>query len=196
MRVIAIEEHYASAGEEGVLASPDAQAKLRDLGEARIADMDSAGIDVQVLSLTSPGAQAFPAADAVAMTREENDRLADAVGRHPDRLAAFAALPTTDSVAAAAELARTVERHGFKGAMINGLTEGRFLDDRRFWPILECADALRVPIYLSTCTPRLPRRLSPTSTTPASRRRTGSCSRSTIRSAPTTRAGRSSTRCR
>jgi predicted TIM-barrel fold metal-dependent hydrolase len=148
MRVIAIEEHYAR-GPVGLGAlPPDVQRNACDLGDARIADMDAAGIDVQVLSLTAPGAQGFPAADAVALAREENDWLAEAVSRHPDRLAAFAALPAADPAAAASELEHSVRRHGFKGALVNGMIEGRFLDDHRFWPIFECAEALRVPVYL------------------------------------------------
>jgi hypothetical protein len=153
MRVIAIEEHYASTVDERGALPPDVRQRLCELGDDRIADMDAAGIDVQVLSLTAPGAQGFPVADAAARAREENDRLADAVARHPDRLAAFAALPTTDPAAAARELERTVRRLGFKGALVNGLAEGGFLDDRRYWPILESAEALRVPIYLHPAPP-------------------------------------------
>jgi predicted TIM-barrel fold metal-dependent hydrolase len=153
MRVIAVEEHYVRGVDGPGGPPPELAARLRELGDARIAEMDEAGIDVQVLSLSVPGAQAFPAAEAAAMARDENDYLAEAVGRHPDRLAAFAALPTTDPDAAAVELERTVRRLGFKGAMINGLTEGRFLDDQRFWPVLECAEALGVPVYLHPAPP-------------------------------------------
>jgi predicted TIM-barrel fold metal-dependent hydrolase len=156
VRIIAIEEHYASepavritagAGPEGL------EARLRDLDEGRIADMDAAGVAVQVVSLTQPGAQGYPAADAAARARAENDRLAEAVARHPDRLAGFAALPTADPAAAAAELERAVGELGFKGAVVNGHTEGRFLDDARFWPLLERAEALGVPLYLHPAPP-------------------------------------------
>ena len=157
MRTIAIEEHYVRqppATQDRPRPLPEeVQARLLDLGPARIADMDAAGIDVQVLSLLSPGAQRFAAAEAAARAREENDRLADAVRRHPDRLAAFAAVPTADPAAAADELERAVSTLGFRGAMIHGPTEGRFLDDQRFWPILECAEALDRPIYIH---PRCP----------------------------------------
>ena len=80
-----------------------------------------------------------------------NDRLNEAVCS-PDRFAAFAALPTADP-AAADELERTVAGHGFKGAMVNGLTNGLFLDDRRFWPIFE---RLRPSMCRSTCTRPFP----------------------------------------
>ncbi len=163
MRVIAIEEHFASprvtaaARAAGAAATRPVPARvdprLLDLDGTRIADMDAAGIDVQVLSLNTPGLQRLDAATAVPLAREENDRLAEAVARHPDRLAAFAALPTADPVAAADELERTVRTLGFKGAMVNGQTDGRFLDDPSFGPILERAADLDVPIYLHPAPP-------------------------------------------
>jgi 2,3-dihydroxybenzoate decarboxylase len=87
------------------------------------------------------------------MARGANDRLAAAVKAHPDRFAGFAALPTPDPEAAAAELDRAVTSLGFKGAMVHGLTNGVFLDDRRFWPIFERAQALDVPLYLHPAVP-------------------------------------------
>ena len=122
----------------------------------RIADMDAAGIDVQVLSLTCPGAEQLDAAEAVALAREANDLLAEAVRRHPSRFAGFAALPTAAPDTAADELERTVRIHGFKGALINGHIRGRYLDDPFFWPILERAEALQVPLYLHPTPPPQP----------------------------------------
>jgi hypothetical protein len=81
----------------------------------------------------------------VALARDTNDTLAEAVRRHPDWLAGFAALPAPDPEAGADELKRMVGDHGFKGALINGHNRGRYLDDEFFWPILACAEALRVP---------------------------------------------------
>jgi predicted TIM-barrel fold metal-dependent hydrolase len=118
--------------------------------------MDAAGIDVQVLSLTAPGVEQLDATEAVALAREANDRLADAVRRHPSRFAAFAALPTAAPETAADELERTVREHGFKGAMINGHTRGRYFDDEFFWPILERAETLQVPVYLHPTPPPQP----------------------------------------
>jgi 2,3-dihydroxybenzoate decarboxylase len=77
-----------------------------------------------------------------------NDRLHDAVDRNPERFAAFAALATPDPNAAADELERTVDRLGFKGAMIHGLSHGEFHDLQKFWPIYERAQYLDVPIYI------------------------------------------------
>ena len=168
MRTITLEEHYASPA---YMAGPGRQLKqqtqsapgmarvveqLCDLDQRRIADMDAAGIDVQVLSLNSPGVEQLDAPEAVAIARQTNDWLAQAVGRHPDRFAGFAVLPTADPGAAAAELERTVREFGFKGAAINGHTRGRYLDDAFFWPFLERAEALHVPIYIHPTMPPQP----------------------------------------
>jgi predicted TIM-barrel fold metal-dependent hydrolase len=126
---------------------------LLDLGDARLAAMDAAGIDLQVLSHNQPGCQALEAGAAIALARDVNDLLFHTVKAHPDRFAAFAALPTADASAAVKELDRAITRLGFKGAMINGHTHGSFLDDKRFWCILECAQALGVPIYLHPSKP-------------------------------------------
>src|SRR5438270_11311651 len=96
--------------------------QLCDLDARRIADMDAAGIDVQVLSLTSPGVEQLDATEAVALAREANDHLADAVRRHPNRFAGVAALPTAAPDTAADELARMVREHGFKGALRTSTT--------------------------------------------------------------------------
>jgi 2,3-dihydroxybenzoate decarboxylase len=117
--------------------------------------MDEAGVDVQVISHGAPSAQKISGPDAVDLTRRVNDRLHAAVTRNPQRFAAFAALPTSDPRAAADELERTIKL-GFKGAMIHGLANGVFLDDRRFWPIYERAQALDVPIYLHPANPVAP----------------------------------------
>jgi predicted TIM-barrel fold metal-dependent hydrolase len=156
MRVIAIEEHFltpeiaaATAAQRPAAGSQgDIRAKLDDLGGRRLADMDSAGIDMQVLSVSPPGAQELDAAVAVPLARDANDRLSAAVAAHPGRFAGFATLPTADPAAAAAELDRAVTSLGFRGAMIHGHTRGRFLDDHDYLPILERAEALGVPIYL------------------------------------------------
>jgi len=103
---------------------------------------------MQVLSHANPGLQKLDADTAVSLARGANDRLHEAVRAHPDRFAAFAAIPTPEPKAAADELERTVTKLGFKGALVNGLTNGLFLDDKRFWPIFERAQALDVPLYL------------------------------------------------
>ncbi len=110
--------------------------------------MDAAGIDVQVLSTSCSSVQFFEPARSVELARKVNDHLAEAIDRHPDRFYGFATLPTPDPAAAVVELERVVGEYGFKGAMIHGHTNGQFLDHKDYWPILEAAEALGVPIYL------------------------------------------------
>ena len=151
--VIAIEEHYwdeelAKTYTGGEAGRPGEQlTRLYDLGQLRLKEMDEAGIDIQVLSHGAPSAQKLPAETAAAITRRVNDRLNAVVAGNPKRLAAFAALPTAVPDAAAAELERTAKL-GFKGAMLHGLANGTFLDDKKFWPIYAMAEKLDLPIYL------------------------------------------------
>jgi predicted TIM-barrel fold metal-dependent hydrolase len=162
MRLITLEEHYRAPALKSVGGLPDPppdsplaeiQAKLDDLGDQRLADMDAGGIDIQVISHGAPGTEQIEPADAIELAREANDYLAASIAPHPDRFAAFATLPTGAPQEAADELERTTTEHGFKGALINGHVRGRFLDDRFFWPIFERADRLSVPIYLHPTPP-------------------------------------------
>lgn len=158
--VIALEEHYVDrkvaetfTGRDATRA-PHIVAALEDLVDARIKEMDAAGIDLQVLSHGAPAVQRLDDVDlAVKLARQANDSLHEAVRAHPKRFAAFAMLPTADAKAAADELERAVTKLGFKGAMIHGLANGVFLDNKRFWPIFERAQALDVPIYLHPSAP-------------------------------------------
>ena len=90
---------------------------------------------------------------AVRLARKANDRLGGIVSGHPKRFAGFAALPTPDPAAAAAELERAVATLGLKGGIVHGLTNGLFLDDKRFWVLFERAAALNVPLYLHAGNP-------------------------------------------
>jgi predicted TIM-barrel fold metal-dependent hydrolase len=115
--------------------------------------MDVMGIDVLVLSYPSSGIPLLPASEAVPLARETNDQLATAIAAHPDRFVGLATLPTPEPAAAAAEFERCVNTIDFKGAMIAGRTNDRFLDDPSFRPMLETAAALDVPIYLHPALP-------------------------------------------
>src|SRR3984957_12489379 len=158
MRTIALEEHFWTAGlaappGTGPLARPDGarlDAQLRDLGPDRIASMDAAGIDVQVLSHVQPAAQGLAGGQGAAAAREANDALAAAIARHPDRLAGFATLPASDPRQAAAELERAVKGLGLVGSMVHSTlgTNGAFLDDERFEPLLAACEDLDAPLYL------------------------------------------------
>ena len=131
-------------------------AGIYDLGDGRIAGMDAAGIDVAVLSYATPSVERLEPSLARDLARQANDTLAAAISKFPDRLLGFATLPMLDPAAAARELERTVRELGFVGAMINGHVNGRYLDDKFFWPVFECAEALRVPIYLHIQVPPKP----------------------------------------
>ncbi|WP_158930689.1 amidohydrolase family protein [Acidisphaera sp. S103] len=166
MRIVALEEHFTvprivtgisrdAVARRGFPTDPNfrwAQTikrdELSDLGAARIADMDANGVTLQVLSVAGPGADLVPGPDGIALARAYNDALAEACGRHPTRYRGFAHLPMLAPEAAADELDRAVKDLGFHGVLVNGATDGRFLDDPRFEPILARAAALDVPIYL------------------------------------------------
>jgi predicted TIM-barrel fold metal-dependent hydrolase len=159
-QVIAIEEHYWDPALVAHYARTDAtggagalRPKLEDLYDQRIAEMDSAGIDIQVLSHGAPSTQRLDASSAAEITRTANDRLQEIVAEKPDRFAAFGNLPTPDPAACADELERCVDKLGFKGAMIHGLTHGVFFDDPKFWPVFERAQALDVPLYMHPASP-------------------------------------------
>jgi predicted TIM-barrel fold metal-dependent hydrolase len=156
--VIALEEHYwdeelAKTYTGGEAGRPGEQlTRLFDTGALRIKEMDDAGIDIQVLSHGAPSTQKLPAETAAAVTRGVNDRLHKIVAANPQRFAAFAALPTAVPDAAADELERTASL-GFKGAMLHGLANGTFLDDKKFWPIYARAEKLDLPLYLHPSLP-------------------------------------------
>jgi predicted TIM-barrel fold metal-dependent hydrolase len=126
--------------------------KIKDLGAGRLADMDRAGITVQVVSKAGnhmgPSADMFDGTEAIAFARDFNNTAHRDISQHADRFAAFAHLPMSIPEAAADELERTVRELGFKGALISGLIKGAFLDDSRFAPVLSCAERLDVPIYV------------------------------------------------
>ena len=165
MKVITIEDHFTTPMARDLLpeATPaqrhhreemnrllgfDSDEALLDMAEGRIAAMDAAGIDFQVMSMTAPGCQGYEAAQSVPLARDANDRMHEAIKSHPDRLGGFAALPTADPAEAIRELERAVTKLGLEGALINGHTRGSYLDDRKYWGLFDCAQALDVPMYL------------------------------------------------
>lgn len=161
MKLIALEEHFVYPDIvsthndiDRALLAPSRVPGLDEIGDMRIAGMDAAGIDIQVLSHTKPGVQEIDdPKQAVSLARAANDYLAEAVNAHPTRFAGFATLATSAPDEAARELERTVQKYDFKGAMVNGHTQGVYLDDKRFWAIFEVAEALDVPIYLHPTNP-------------------------------------------
>jgi uncharacterized protein len=169
MRTITLEEHFATPAfldgpgrdlkEQARQVGSRAERLMRDLcdlGEGRIAQMDAAGIDMQVVSLTAPGVEQLEATEAVALACDTNDALAEAIARQPKRLSGLAALPIATPDQAAKELERRFKDQGFAGALINGHQRGRYLDDKFFWPVLEAAASLGAPIYLHPTRPPKP----------------------------------------
>ena len=161
MRYIALEEAFSIPGLDDRQPSPwlglplsqrhlaDWARKLPDFTEYRLPEMDAAGIDVQVLSLTVPGLQA-DADPAIARddARFANDYLAQVIAEHPDRFRGFAALPMQNPSAAAAELARCVHELGFCGALVNDHLQGHYLDEPQYDEVWAALEELSVPLYL------------------------------------------------
>ena len=158
-RIIAIEEHYfdpeivAEFDKKTSFEGTPIRKRMDDLYDARIKDMDASGIDMQVLSQGAPGVQRFDAEKATKLAIAANDRLHETCQRHPDRFSGFATVPSPAPEAAADELERTVKDFGFKGGMIHGLTNGDFIDQKKYWPIFARAEALDVPIYIHPAVP-------------------------------------------
>ena len=153
MTLIALEEHVLPADLVHQVwptpMGPEAlTAKLADVDEQRLRVMDDAGIDMQVLSVVAPGSQQVPAAHATELSRALNDRCAEAVAAHPDRFNALATLPTQNPAAAILEAKRAISELGFCGVVINGHTNGRFLDAPEFDELLTAIEELDAPIYL------------------------------------------------
>jgi predicted TIM-barrel fold metal-dependent hydrolase len=165
MRTLTLEEHFATdafyratggyrPGTPPQMAAM--QPKLLDLGAGRLAAMDEAGIDYQVLSLASMGMDTLAAETATPLARDVNDELVAAIAAHPTRFGGFATLALQDPQQAAKELERCITRLGFLSVMLDGTSGGLFLDDARFTPIWEAAAQLGVPVYLHPALPPEP----------------------------------------
>jgi 2,3-dihydroxybenzoate decarboxylase len=164
MKKIALEEHFLTPAMEEYWAPTvvhiDAaiygrlHARLVDFGGSRLEAMDRAGIERSVLSLAGPGVQR-ESDTAVALRRasEVNDGLAHQITKRPGRYSGLAHLPLQDPAAAADELERCVRQLGFCGALINGHTNGEYLDEPKCYPFWERAEAIGAPIYLHPADP-------------------------------------------
>jgi uncharacterized protein len=161
MRTITLEEHFVTPGflkatkayDSGPPALQALQQKLLDLGGGRIADMDEAGVDLQLLSLAALGMDQLDAATATPLLCDVNDELAAAIQAHPKRFAGLATLAMQDPASAAKELERCIDTLGFKGLILDGTTGGEFMDQPKFLPVFEAANALKIPIYLHPAPP-------------------------------------------
>jgi predicted TIM-barrel fold metal-dependent hydrolase len=163
MRVVAIEEHWTTEGIDRALRAQsgdgrdpsvvwndrgDIPQRLLDLGDLRVAAMDEAGVDLQIVSIAPPGTGGLPGAEAIALSRDANDRASAAVARHPARLRAMTTLPLSDPAAAMAELQRTAADPAHVGLMTYGRSGDRPLDDPAYDELLGAAAQLRRPVFL------------------------------------------------
>ncbi|WP_233828728.1 amidohydrolase family protein [Paraburkholderia sp. ZP32-5] len=140
------------------MSSPSARARhiiecLQDLDQLRLQHMDEAGIDRQVIALTSPGVQVMDKDTAVSFAQVANDQLSEAVRKHPTRFSGMVAIAPQDPAAAAKEIERGVQELGLTGIIVNSHTQGEYLSDPKFWEIFEAAQANDTPIYLHPNTP-------------------------------------------
>jgi uncharacterized protein len=163
MRVIAIEEHWTTEGIDRALrAQPvgsrdqsvalndrgDIPARLLDIGEQRVEEMDAAGIHLQILSIAPPGTHGLPPREAIALSREANDRASEAVGHYPTRLRAMTTLPMSDPDAAVTELQRTASAPAHVGIMSYGRSGDRPLDDPVYDELLATAASMGRPVFI------------------------------------------------
>lgn len=169
MKVIAIEEHFLTAEVRAAWSAQppedqdasqglhlgEIEDRLDDLEDGRIQLMDESGVDVQVLSLTTPALHTLEREQSVMLAKRTNDLITATVARRPDRFQGFATLPTPSPEEAALELNRSVRDLGLKGALLCGRTQYKNLDHPDFWPIFETATRLRVPLFIH---PQIPQR--------------------------------------
>lgn len=168
MKLIAIEEHFLTTeiraawanseiGDEGTSAFDHGaiEDRLNDLGDQRLALMDESGVDVQVLSVTTPALHNLEPEESVGLARRTNDLIAATIAKHPTRFQGFAVLPTASPIEAALELDRCVTSLGLAGAMVCGRTREKNLDHPDLLPMLASAAKLGVPIFVH---PQIPQR--------------------------------------
>src|SRR5690349_5384696 len=127
--------------------------RLLDVGDERLSIMDASGVSMAVLAMTSTGVQQFAPDIAARIAEVGNDRLAETIRRHPDRYAGLATIPVQDPKRAVREMERAITTLKLNGVMINSHTNGEYLDEAKYWPILEAAAGLDATIYIH---PRAP----------------------------------------
>lgn len=167
VKLIAIEEHFLTKEvKDAWQKNPDKddptdklhfgeiENRLEDIGHARLQSMDEAGIDVQVLSLTSPSLHNL-GSESIGLAIQTNDYLSEIVKKTPDRFQGFAAIAMFSPIDAAKELERSVKDLGLKGAMLCGRTGEKNLDHRDYWKVFESAEALGVPLFIH---PQIPQK--------------------------------------
>src|SRR5450432_624048 len=166
MKLIAIEEHFLTSEVRNAwkknadddptnkLHFGEIENRLEDIGNSRLQLMDETGIDVQVLSLTSPSLHNL-GSESIILATQTNDYVAEIVKKTPDRFQGLAALPMFAPKEATKELERSANNLGLKGAMLCGRTREKNLDHKDFWELFECAEAIGVPLFIH---PQIPQK--------------------------------------
>lgn len=166
MKKIALEEHFITPDflkdtqkTDFAAMNPqkaaEFQSQLLDFEELRIKAMDEAGIEISVLSLTDPGIQGIADSKAAKeLASKTNAFLAEKISKNPKRFRGFACLALQDPAAAAEELEYCITHYGFVGGLINGQTQGSYLDEEKFHQFWRKVEELNVPIYLHPGNPQ------------------------------------------
>ncbi len=159
---IGLEEHFAipetlqdSAGFLADESWTELSARLIDIQERRLREMDDNGMEMMILSLNAPAIQAIPQrAKAIELAKRANDFLAEQVALRPNRFQGFAALPMQDPDAATLELERCMKDYGFRGALVNGFSQTDtpenvvYYDAPQYEGFWAKAEQLDAPFYL------------------------------------------------
>jgi gamma-resorcylate decarboxylase len=159
---VALEEHFAipeTLQDSAGFVPPDywteLQARLLDMQDRRLREMDAHGIEIMLPSLNAPAVQAiFDRQKAIEIARRANDFLAGEVAKRPDRFRGLAALPMQDPEVATQELRRCVKDLGFVGALVNGFSQvddagdATYYDLPQYRPFWAEVERLGVPFYL------------------------------------------------
>jgi 5-carboxyvanillate decarboxylase len=143
--VAAIYDAAAKGSGYGVLNFLDG---LLDTEGRRLKEMDEYGVDMHLLSLTAPGVQMFDADTATDLAALANDRMAQICAARPTRFAGLAAFAPQSPKRAAREMERAIRTLKLNGFILNSHTHGEYLDDPKYWPILEAAEGLDACIYI------------------------------------------------
>lgn len=122
--------------------------RLLDVEQERLSIMDQAGVDMHLLSLTSPGVQCLNADAGTALAASANDYLAEIIKRHPDRYAGLGSFAPQDPARAAKEIDRAITKLELNGMIVNSSTNKEYFDNKKFYPIFEALTALDTPLYI------------------------------------------------
>ena len=124
--------------------------------EQRIADMDRIGIDIQVLTLTTPNVYFSTRKRNLHLAQMSNDFFAELCRKYPQRFVSFASVPLKHPEDAIEELHRAVKDLGVRGVVLGSNIDGKHLHSKEFWPFYEEVDRLDLPIFIHPMVPAHP----------------------------------------